>query len=74
MLAVVDANKDIIEMQEVYDEQEKNLMGRARQHTTEEDDDNKENISVPIFNKRIADVKDIDDGGRKVVLMEKGRI
>jgi len=70
---VVDANKDITEMQEVYDEQEENLMGRARQHTTEEDDD-KENIAVPISNKRVADEEDIDDGGRKVVLMEKGRI
>jgi len=72
---VVDADKDLDEMQEVFARQEEIVMGRARQ--VEENGDNKENsnITVSAGSKRVADdTGDGTEGRKKAVLMEKGQI
>jgi len=68
---VVDADKDLEEMKEVFIKQENILMGRGLQKQYTED---KENIAQSISCKRIAVDDNIDDGGRKVILLEKGQI
>jgi len=66
---VVDANKDIEEMQEVFARQEEIILGRERQ--MKEDEDDKENCKLStVSSKRVAD-DDIVGGRRKAVLVEK---
>ena len=68
-VAVVDADKDLDEMQEVFARQEEIVMGRARH------DKENSNITVSAGSKRVADdTGDGTDGRKKAVLMEKGQI
>jgi len=67
---VVDADKDLEEMKEVFIKQENILMGRGSQKQKSED---KENIAQSVGCKRLA-VDNIEDGGRKMILLEKGQI
>jgi len=67
---VVDADKDLEEMKEVFIKQENVLMGRGRLKQKSED---KENIAQSVGCKRIA-VDDNIEGGRKKILLEKGQI
>jgi len=69
---VVDADKDLEEMREVFSRQEKILIKRAR--LDQKFDDEKENIASSSGFKRVAGDKDTDDGGRKVILLEKGQL
>merc|ERR1712098_308944 len=69
---VVDADKDLEEMREVFSRQEKILIKRAR--LDQKLDDEKENIVASGGSKRVAYDKDTDDGGRKVILLEKGQL
>jgi len=69
---VVDADKDLEEMREVFSRQEKILIKRAR--LDQKFDDEKENIAASVGSKRVAGDKDTDDGGRKVILLEKGQL
>jgi hypothetical protein len=66
---VVDADKDIEEMQEVFARQEEIILGRERQ--MKEDEDDKENCKLSaVSNKRVAE-EDTVGGRRKAVLVEK---
>ena len=68
-VAVVDADKDIEEMKEVFARQEEIILGRARQ--MKEDENDKENCKLStVGNKRVAD-DDTVVGRRKAVLVEK---
>jgi len=67
---VVDADKDLEEMKEVFIKQENILMGRGRSKQNTED---KENIPESVGCKRVA-VDNIEDSGRKKILLEKGQI
>ena len=67
---MVDADKDLEEMKEVFVQQENILTERGRQKQNTED---KENIAHSVGCKRIAVDDNIDDGGRKVILLEKGQ-
>jgi len=69
---VVDADKDLEEMREVFSRQEKILIKRAR--LDQKFDDEKENIAASVGSKRVAGDIDTDDGGRKVILLEKGQL
>ena len=65
-VTVVDANKDLEEMQEVFARQEKIVFGRARQMKK---DDEKENCRMSIVgSKRTA-----SRGRRKAVFVEKAK-
>jgi len=69
---VVDADKDLEEMREVFSRQEKMLLKSAR--LNQKCDDEKENIAASGGFKRVAGYNDTDDGGRKVILLEKGQL
>jgi len=68
---VVDADKDLEEMKEVFIKQENILMGRGSQKQKSED---KENIAQSFACKRLAVNDNIEDSGRKKILLEKGQI
>ena len=70
LILVVDADKDLEEMKEVFIKQENMLMGRGR---TKQNTEDKENIAQSVGCKRLA-VDNIKDGGRKMILLEKGQI
>ena len=74
-VAVVDADKDLDEMQEVFARQEEIVMGRARHVKDNGDDKENSNITVSAGSKRVADdTGDGTEGRKKAVLMEKGQI